>query len=185
MASMYADTWWGLALRGLLAILFGIAVFVWPGISLLALVTLIGAYFLVDGIFALIHAFRIKAGHSRWWALLLEGLLGIAVGIMTFIWPGATTIAMLYLIAAWAIITGVLEIVAAIRYADEMEHEWLMGLAGLASVLFGLAVAVFPAAGLLAILWLIGAYAIVFGILMLIAGLRARGHATTPTMRPA
>ena len=81
--------------------------------------------------------------------------------------------------------TGVLEIVAAIRYADEMEHEWLMGLAGLASVLFGLAVAVFPAAGLLAILWLIGAYAIVFGILMLIAGLRARGHATTPTMRPA
>src|SRR5687767_2432429 len=103
------QTWWGLALRGLLSILFGIALFVWPGISLLALITLFAAFAFVDGVLALVSAFRVRAGHTRWWALLLEGIVGIAVGVLALIWPGLTATALVYVIAAWAVVTGIFE----------------------------------------------------------------------------
>jgi uncharacterized membrane protein HdeD (DUF308 family) len=185
MTTLFGRSWWGLVLRGLLSILFGIALFVWPDASVLALVALFGAFFLVDGILALVNAFRVRAGHERWWALLLEGLMGIAIGIVTLLWPDVTTVALLYLIAAWAIVTGIFEIIGAIRFADVIDNEWLLALSGLASIVFGVLMAIWPAAGATAVVWVIGGYAIVFGILMLIAGLRARSYADRTTMQPA
>jgi len=186
MTSLFGRSWWGLALRGLLSILFGIALFVRPDLGLLALIVLVGAYFLVDGVLALFNAFRVQAGHRRWWALLLEGLLGIAVGLITLVWPGVTATTLIYLIAAWAIVTGVLEIISAIRYAKEMENEWLLVVAGIASVVFGIFMAINPGAGITAVMWVIGAYAILFGALLIVAGLRARSYADdTPVTRTA
>jgi uncharacterized membrane protein HdeD (DUF308 family) len=186
MTTIFGRTWWGLVLRGLLSILFGIAVFAWPGASLLALVALFGAFFFVDGILAIVNAFRVRAGHERWWALLLEGLAGIAIGLITLFMPGLTTVALLYLIAAWAIVTGVFQIIGAIRFANVIDHEGLLALGGLASIVFGVLMAIWPAAGATALLWLIAAYAVVFGILLVIAGLRARAANDTITApRPA
>lgn len=187
MASMFGRSWWGLALRGLLSILFGIALLVWTGAGMVALVALIGAFFFVDGILAIVSAFRVRAGHERWWALLLEGLVGIAIGLITFFWPDVTAVAIVYFIAAWAVITGVLEVISAIRFREEMENEWLLALAGIASVVLGILLALNPVAGLAALVWMIGIYAIVFGVLMVIAGLRARRYAEGDegTLRPA
>src|SRR4051794_18320940 len=154
MVMVLARNWWALVLRGLFAVLFGIMAFAWPGITLGALVLLYGAYALVDGIFAIAAALAGRTGGLPWWAMLLEGVAGIAVGIMTFAWPGITAIVLLYLIAAWALVTGVLEIVAAIRLCREIRGEWLLALSGILSVLFGLALVVNPGAGALAVVWL-------------------------------
>jgi uncharacterized membrane protein HdeD (DUF308 family) len=166
-----ARNWWALALRGLLAVLFGLAAFLWPGISLVALVTLFGAYALVDGIFAIVSAFRT----SEWWPLLLEGIAGIAAGVITFLWPGITAFALVYLIAAWAIVTGIFEIIAAVRLRKAIENEWLLGLGGLASVALGVIMIAAPGAGALGLVWAIGAYALVFGVTLIALGFRLRG----------
>src|SRR5919202_355383 len=184
MLDVLARNWWALALRGVVAILFGLAALVWPGLTLTALVLLFGADALVDGVFAVVAAIA-RAGRERhWWALLLEGLLGIAAGVVTLAWPGITGLVLLLFIAAWAIITGVVEIVAAIRLRREIEGEFLLGLGGALSVLFGLLLIVRPGAGALAVAWLIGIYAILFGALLLalafrLRGLRGRGEATS------
>ncbi len=175
MSSHLARNWWLVVLRGVIAIIFGILVVLRPGITVLALTIFFGAYALVDGFFAVIAALTHHTGSQRWWVLLLEGVAGIAAGILTFVWPGLTALVLLYFIAAWALVTGVLEIVGAIELRREITNEWLLVLSGIASVLFGLLLAIFPRAGALAIVWLIGAYAIVFGILLLALGLRLRG----------
>jgi uncharacterized membrane protein HdeD (DUF308 family) len=167
-----AQYWWAFVLRGLAAIIFGILAYVWPGITLTALVLLFGAYALWDGVFALIGAFRSQG--DRRWSLILEGIVGIAAGLLTFLWPGAATFALLYIIAGWAVVTGILEIIAAIRLREVIEGEWLLLLSGLLSVLFGIVIAFWPAAGLLAITWIIGAYAVAFGILLVVLGFRLR-----------
>jgi uncharacterized membrane protein HdeD (DUF308 family) len=174
MITAVARNWWVFLVRGLAAILFGILAFIWPGITLFVLVLFWGAYALVDGIFALIAAFSGQAAQQRWWVLLLEGLLGIAAGIVTFLWPGMTAIALLYLIAAWAIVGGVLEIAAAIRLRQEIEGEWLLALSGVASIIFGVLMVIWPGAGALAVVWLIAGYAIVFGVLMIALAFRLR-----------
>jgi len=158
-----AKNWWLLLLRGICAILFGVLTFVWPGITLLTLVLLYGAYALVDGVLALAEAVMGGAPAPRWW-LALVGLLGIAVGILTFAWPGITALVLLLFIAGWAIATGVLQIVGAIR---------------LVSVIFGLILVVQPGTGALALLYVIGIYAILYGILLVWLSLRLRGHATS------
>ena len=172
---LLSRNWWALALRGLAAILFGILAFAWPGITLFVLVVFFGAYMLVDGIFAIVAAVRAAGEQARWWLLLLEGVLGVGVGLVAFFWPGLTALALLYLIAAWAIVTGIMEIAAAIRLRREMVGEWALILGGALSVLFGVLLVVIPArAGLLSLTWLIGAYAVVFGVLQVILAFRVR-----------
>jgi uncharacterized membrane protein HdeD (DUF308 family) len=178
--AILARNWWVLGLRGVIAILFGLAAFFWPGLTIFTLVILFGAYALVDGLFAILAAFRAAEQHTRWWPLVVEGLVGIAVGLLTFFYPGVTAVALLYIIAAWAIVTGIFEIIAAIQLHQEISNEWLLGLSGVASVLFGILAMVTPSAGALAIVWLIGVYAIVFGVLQL--GLAYRLHQVGTTM---
>jgi uncharacterized membrane protein HdeD (DUF308 family) len=174
-----ARNWWALALRGLAAILFGVLAFAWPGITLFVLVLFFGAYMLVDGIFAIVAAVRAAGEEDRWWLLLIEGILGVLAGLVAFFWPGLTALALLYFIAAWAIVTGIMEIVAAIRLRQEIEGEWALGLSGLLSVIFGILLVVLPApAGLLSLVWLVGAYAVATGVLLLILAFRVRSEAS-------
>lgn len=174
MVILLSRNWWTLALRGVLAAALGIAAFTWPGPTLFAFTILFAAYAITDGVFALAAAIVGRPMGRLWWALLAEGLLGIAAGVLTLAWPGLTALAMVYLIAAWAIATGVMEIVAAINLRKEIKGEWLLALSGLLSVGFGLAMALWPASGALAMMWLIGAYAVGFGILMIVLAFRLR-----------
>jgi uncharacterized membrane protein HdeD (DUF308 family) len=168
--------WWALALRGLAAIVFGLLAFILPGITLTALILLFGAYMLVDGVFAIVAAVRAEERDTRWWLLLAEGVLGVLAGIVAFAWPGLTALALLYLVAAWSIITGILQIVGAIRLRREIEGEWALILGGVLSVIFGVLLAVLPGPGILALLWLIGAYALVSGVLLIILAFRVRNE---------
>ena len=168
------QNWWALALRGVAAILFGLAAFVWPGITLVVLVALFGAYVLVDGIFALIAAVRSDEHAMASWALLIEGALGIIAGILTFVWPGITALVLLMIIAFWAILTGILELVAALRLRREISNEWLLALSGISSVVFGIILVARPGLGALAVTWIIGVYAVAFGVLMLALAFRLR-----------
>jgi uncharacterized membrane protein HdeD (DUF308 family)/sporulation protein YlmC with PRC-barrel domain len=156
--------------------LFGLAAFFLPGITLTVLILLFGAFALVDGVFAIVAAVRTRRRNERWWLLLAEGVLGVLAGIVAFIWPGLTALALLYLVAAWAIITGILEIVAAIRLRQEIVGEWALILSGVLSVIFGVLLAVLPGVGILALLWLIGAYAVAFGVLLIILAFRVRNE---------
>lgn len=177
--------WWVLVLRGVLSILFGLVAFFRPGITLAALVIVFGAWAFVDGIFALVSAVM-RQGARPWWALVIKGVAGIAAGVVTLLWPGITTVALLFVIAAWAIVSGIMEISAAIRLRKHIEGEWLLGIAGALSILFGGLLLANPATGALAVLWIIGAYAIVFGILFITLGVKLRktqGHAP-PHFRP-
>src|SRR5947209_5132844 len=174
MAVILARNWWALFLRGLFAVLFGILAFSWPGLTLAVLVLLFGAYALVDGIFAVIAALKAPQGSKRWWVLLVEGIVGVIVGALTLFWPGLTALALLYFIAAWAIITGVLEIVAAIRLRNVIRNEWLLVLGGAVSILFGLLLVIMPVAGALAVVWMIGVYACLFGALLVALSFRLR-----------
>jgi uncharacterized membrane protein HdeD (DUF308 family) len=164
MLHLLARHWWALALRGVFAVLFGLLTFLIPGITLLTLVLLFGAYAILDGIFDIVSAVRAPGRH---WPLVLKGVVGIIIGILTFLWPGITTMVLLYLIAFWAIFTGVLEIVAGIRLREVIANEWLLILMGVLSVLFGFLILIFPGAGALAIVIWIGAYALLFGIMLI------------------
>ncbi|WP_414542127.1 HdeD family acid-resistance protein [Nostoc sp. CCY0012] len=174
MGSRLAKNWWTVALRGIFAIIFGLIALFWPEITLTALVLVFGAFVLISGVLLAIAAFKDGLNHAHSWLLLLEGAIGIAIGVLAFVWPGITALVLLYLIAAWAIVTGVLEIIAAIQIRKEIENEWLLAIAGIASVLFGVLLLIWPVAGALAILWIIAAYAIIFGILLLILAFRLR-----------
>ena len=173
--------WWVVGLRGLAAITFGIMAFIWPGITLSVLVLLFGAYAIVDGVLALYAAAR--SGGQNVWAPLLEGVLGIIAGIVAFVWPGLTALTLVYIIAAWAIVTGVLELIAAVRLRNVISNEWTLGFAGVLSVVFGVLLFAQPGAGALAVVWIIGAYAVIFGIALLALAWRLRGM--LPDSHPA
>ena len=177
MLSTFAQlfrNWWVLALRGVLAIVFGILALIWPDTTKLALVLLFGAFALTDGSLAVAAGIAMSKHFERWWALLLEGLTGIVIGILTFFWPNVTGLVLLYFIAAWAVITGIFEVVAAIQFRRVISDEWAMILSGLMSVLFGIVLFVFPAAGAVSLAWLIGMYTMTFGIMALIFAFRLR-----------
>jgi uncharacterized membrane protein HdeD (DUF308 family) len=175
MAETLSRYWWLVALRGLLAVLFGVLLLVWPGVGLGILVLFFGAYALVDGLFALGHAFSSAEDSAHRWAHVVEGVVGVAAGIATFLWPGLTALLLLYIIAAWALVTGVLELVAAFRLRARIENELWLGLGGVLSIAFGVILLVAPGAGALAVTWIIAAYAIVFGLALIALGLRLRG----------
>jgi uncharacterized membrane protein HdeD (DUF308 family) len=169
-----ARNWWLLLLRGIAGVLFGLLAFVWPGITLLSLVFLYGAYALLDGIFAIIAAMRAGTG-ARWW-LALIGILGIIAGILTFLWPGMTALVLAMFIGAWSLVHGILEIIGAIKIRKEIDNEWWLILSGALSALFGLVLLIMPGAGALALVWIIGAYAIVFGALLIGFAFRLKRH---------
>ncbi|MFC5746127.1 HdeD family acid-resistance protein [Actinomadura rugatobispora] len=173
MFDLITRHWWVLAVRGGFAVLFGLAALFWPGITVLALVILFGLYALVDGIIALVGAIRGGFGGSRTWAAVI-GVAGIVLGLVALIWPAITAFALLMLIAVWAVVVGVFEIISAVALRREIEGEWFYIAAGALSVLFGVLLFAWPVSGALALVWLIGAFAIVVGAIMIGAAFRLR-----------
>ena len=174
LAAALGRNWWLLLLRGLVAIVVALLTWAQPGVSLAALVLVFGIYVLADGLLGVWSAIAKRRDNRHWWLLLLWGLVGIVVGVMTFIMPGITGLVLLMYIAAWAVITGVLQIVAAIRLRKEIKGEWLMILSGLVSVAFGVLLFLQPGAGALAVAWIIAAYAFIFGVLMVLLAFKVR-----------
>ena len=174
LANIFSHNWWLILLRGFVAIIFGFLTWFQPGISLATLVLLFGAYAFADGAIGAWIAIKGREEHDDWWVLLIWGLLGVGVGILAFLAPSITTLILLFYIAIWAIATGVLQVVAAIRLRKEIKGEWLLILGGLISVVFGIFLIVQPGAGVLAVLWLIAAYAVFFGILLVALAFRVR-----------
>jgi len=167
--------WWLLLSRGIVSILFGILAFAWPGLTVVTLALLFGAYALVDGVLSLIAAVTGRDRSEPAWWLALVGALGIAAGIIAFLWPGKTAFALVIMIGAWALTIGIFEIIGAIRLRHEIDDEWWLIAAGILSVLFGLAVLLSPGAGALAIVWVIAAYAVIAGVLMVAFSFRLKG----------
>ncbi len=177
LARILSQYWWVGLLRGVLWIVFGVLVFRQPGISAAALAFLFGIFVLADGVGNVVTAFGGRAQHEHWWVLLLIGLLGIGIGLLSISNPGLTAIALLFYIAIWAIAAGVLQVVAAIRLRHEIEGEFWLILGGLASVAFGAFAIARPGAGVLSLLWLLGGFAIVYGAVVVALALKARGFA--------
>ena len=164
-----ARNWWLILIRGLAALAFGIMCFVWPAITLLALVLLWGIYALVDGASAIGWGVG-----SRWWSMVVVGVVSVLGGLIALFWPGITALALLYLIAAWAIVRGATEIAAAVYLRRQIHNEWALALAGAVSILFGVLVALYPGAGALSVVWLIGTFALIFGLVAVTLSLRLR-----------
>jgi uncharacterized membrane protein HdeD (DUF308 family) len=176
MIHVLARNWWAIAIRGVAAILFGLFAFFTPSAALWALIIVFGAYALIDGVFAIVAAVRAAQSHERWGQLLIAGIFGVIVAAITWFAPGVTALALLYLIAAWVVVTGVFELVAAFELRRQLEGELWWILAGLCSIVFGLLLIWRPGVGALAVLWIIGAYAIAFGIFLLGLAFRLRAH---------
>jgi uncharacterized membrane protein HdeD (DUF308 family) len=175
MLNLMTQNWWAIALRGLVAVLFGIAVFMWPRVTLWVLAALFGAYALFNGIFTVIEAFSRDVSRERSWALLFEGVVGGVIGVVTLI-IGAwlPVMGLLFLIAFWAIMTGVFEIITAIRLRHEIRGEWLLALIAILSMAFGLLLVSFPAPGALSVILIIGAFAFATGALMIALAFKLR-----------
>ena len=185
MLPLLAQNRWAVALRGAVAILFGVLAIALPGVTLGVLILLWGVYAIADGIFAIVSGVRAARRNERWGVLIVEGIFDIIAGVIAVFMPAAAAFAFAYLFAIWAVITGIIEVAAAVRLRREMEGEWLLGLTGVLSILLGLYVAVFPGLGLLGLVWTVGIYAIVFGIAMIVLSLRLRRHGIDETARLA
>ena len=179
----HAPSWWALALRGLVAILFGLAALFWPGLILTVLIVLFGAYALVDGILAIVAAFGSSGRGMRRSLLLIEGAIGILFGFLALFSPGLTALALVYVIAFWAILSGIARIVMAIMLRREIENEWSIALSGVLSVVLGIVLILLPAAGLLAYTWLIGLLALVVGIALIYYAFKVRGQRRSGSSR--
>ena len=175
-----AGHWWVVLLRGLAAIAFGVMAFAWPGLTIALLVLIWGAYALVDGVFSLIAGIRAKYG-----TLIVLGLLGIAAGIVTFAWPGVTAVTLLWIIAFWAIFSGVMQIAAAIRLRREIQGEWILILSGICTVALGALLFLYPGAGAVSVAWLIASFAIAWGVLLMILAFKLKGWNGRLTAQPA
>lgn len=159
--------WWTIALRGVLAVLFGVVALFFTGRTLLALIYVFGAYAVLSGLFAIVAAVRAGEAHRRWGWLAVAGIVGVAAGIVSFLWPGLTALAVVLVVAAWAIIIGVAEIAFALSWPDTLAHPWLAALSGAVSVVYGVLLAVWPRSGAVALTWLLGIYAIIYGATVL------------------
>jgi uncharacterized membrane protein HdeD (DUF308 family) len=176
MALAFSRTWWMFALRGVIAVLFGAVALVWPGITLIWLVALFAAFALIGGGASVVGALQNRRSDEHWWLALLLGLVSIGAGVIAIIHPDLTALVLVLLMGANAIATGILDIALAIRLRKQIRGEWILGLAGLVSIVFGVLVFLFPAAGALALIWLISVYAIASGILLLVAAWQLRRH---------
>ena len=170
-----AKWWWTFVVRGIVAILFGVLAFLSPAFGVALLVGLFAAWAIIDGVNSLLTGIRTRGTDRSWWLEILEGLIGVAAGIIALVLPGFAAEVLLLLIAAWAILTGILEIVMAVRLRRVIEGEVWLALAGLASILFGVVLFLFPAAGALSIVWLLAGFAIAFGVFLVMLGWRLRG----------
>jgi uncharacterized membrane protein HdeD (DUF308 family) len=178
MLHALARNWWALLIRGIAAVLFGVLAFVWPNETIFVLVILFGAYAFVDGIFALISAIRAAEAKQRWWPFLLEGIVGLVIAAIVVFHPSVAALALYFTIAIWAIITGILEIVAAVQLRKLLPNEIWLIISGVLSIAFGVLLFVFPQYGFQTVIFLIGFYAIFFGIVMIVFSFRLRRHAT-------
>ena len=173
-AETLVKNWWLFTLRGIFGIIFGCLALIFPGPTMLSLVILFSAYMLVDGVFGIVSAVRaIRRKEDRWGLLIVEGLLDIATGVVAFLWPGLTVIAFVWLIAAWAIVTGGLMTAAGFRLNIDHGRWWLI-LGGLLSLAFGVLLIVTPLIGAVVLTWWIGAYAVAFGIALVIFSFKLR-----------
>lgn len=179
MLNVLASNWWTILLRGILAILFGLLALFWPEISISVLILLFGIFAIADGMFSIISELRRYGERARWWVLVFEGLAGMAIGVVAVIWPQITAVVFIYLVASWGLITGVLEILAAIRLRDVLEGEWILAVTGLLSIALGILFVLFPNASLVAMIWILGMYAILFGILLIVLSFRLRNWKKT------
>ena len=173
--SQPARTWWLLVMRGMAAITFGVLALLWPGLTLLVMALLWGAYVLVDGLLSLLHAFKLRGRGLSVALWSLVGVLGVAAGVLAFIWPGLTAFVLLTLIAAWAIVVGALQLVAAWRLRRQIRGEWLLALSGALSLVFGALLVLQPQTGAVAVVMLVAGYAIAFGVVLMALGWRLRG----------
>ena len=185
LVNVIRDHWWVLVIRGVIGLVFGFLFIFWPGLSLVALIYLFGAYALVDGVFAAAQALRLGVHNDRWWPLLFEAIVGIAVGIVFFRFTGLSAVAVAFTIAVWAIATGIFEIVAAFRFGGGGGAPWLLGLGGVLSIIVGVLFAIAPVQALIAYVIVLGVYAIVFGIMMIVWGFRLRSWAKAGAPAPA
>jgi uncharacterized membrane protein HdeD (DUF308 family) len=171
-----ARNWWAVALRGLFAVIFGVVALLLPGLTLVTLVLLFGIYMVADGVFAIVAGVRTARHGGRWWPFALEGVVDILAGLIALFWPGIALVALLYLIAAWAIVTGVLMLSAGFS-AQRPAGHWLLVLDGVLSILLGIFVVLWPIVGAVALSWWIGIYALIFGVVLLVFAFRLRSHA--------
>jgi uncharacterized membrane protein HdeD (DUF308 family) len=176
MTPLLSTNWWSLVIRGVLAVIVGLIAFALPGVTIGALVILFGAYAFVDGVLSITGAVSASKAHERWGALLLEGIAGIVIAGVTVFWPAITALALVWLIGAWSLVTGLLEIATAIQLRRYIRGEWILALSGVVSVVFGIVVLAIPLAGAVAIAFCIGAYSLFFGVLMIALGFRLRGQ---------
>lgn len=176
-----SGTWWAMVLRGIVAVLFGLAALFWPGLTLFVLLVCFGVYALIDGLLAIVAG--IRASEGRRWLLLAEGAIGVLAGLAVLFWPGGTALVLVYAISAWAILTGLLKVAMAILFRQQIENGWLMGLGGALSVLFGVILGFLPGAGLVTLVWLVGIYALILGAALIMLGFLDRGQPSTKTSR--
>lgn len=167
-------SWWVLLVRGIAAIIFGISAFAWPGLTVAVLMLIFGVYVLVDGTSGIVDSIRYRDRISNWWLWLLEGVLGVIVGLLALFMPGEAALLLLTFIAVWSIVGGALRVLAAIHLRKKVEGEWLLGAGGVVSILFGILLIVMPVAGILSLVWLIGVWALVFGVLFCALAFRLR-----------
>ncbi len=173
--STMRSNWWMVLIRGIAAVIFGLVALFLPGLTAYSLLLTFGIFAVVDGVFAIITGFHRKSEDDRWWAWLVEGLLSIIIGLMALFWPAATAIAIVIWIAAWAIVAGIMRIIAAIRLRREIEGEWALGLSGLLLALWGALMAYMPVSGILSLTWLMGVFAIMIGIVLIVLSFRLKG----------
>ena len=185
MDELLGRAWWMLILRGTVALLFGSLALFWPALTLLLLIIIFSAYAVFGGIVAIVGAIRYRATHASWWVPLLLGICSIGAGLIAGLLPGITTLALIAVIGANAIITGVFDLIAATRLHRHLRNAWMLVLTGVLSLLFGIFVLLFPGAGALALVWLIGLYALLTGALLFVLGITARAwHREGPAGEP-
>lgn len=179
MNAMLARNWWVMALRGVCAVLFGLIALLLPGVTITSLVLLFAAYMLVDGVFAIIAGVRAATRRERWWPFILEGVIDLAAGVVAVVAPIATILAFVWLSGAWAVVSGVMMIAAAVRLRAS-HGKWWLGFGGLVSVVWGILLFVAPIEGAVVMTWWLGAYALVFGGALIVLAFRLRGHRNEP-----